>query len=182
MRNEHSPFVIAIAGVSGGGKTAVTNHLQLKLNHSKVLYFDDYNFEGPDDIIQWVENGADYDKWNLEPFLIDLKKLCKDHPDYIILDFPFAYKHSEMRSFIDLAVFIDTPLDIALVRRIKRDFATSSVEDTLTEMTNYVSRGRKGYIEMLSTIRPNSDIVIDGSQSIPEIVDVISEKIHDLVT
>lgn len=179
MRKEHSPFVIAIAGVSGSGKTAVTNQLQLKLNHSKGLYFDDYNFEGPNDIIQWVENGSDYDKWNLEPFLIDLKKLYEDDPDYIILDFPFAYKHSEMRSFIDLAVFIDTPLDIALVRRLKRDFATSSVEEALTEMDNYVSRGRKGYIEMLATIKPNSDIVIDGSQSISEITDKIIAKIYN---
>lgn len=51
-----------------------------------------------------------------------------------------------MRSFIDLAVFIDTPLNIALAGRTKRDFATSSVENILTEMDNYVSRGRKGYI------------------------------------
>lgn len=51
-----------------------------------------------------------------------------------------------MRSFIDLAVFIDTPLNIALAGRTKRDFATSSVENILTEMDNYVSRGRNGYI------------------------------------
>ena len=178
MRSEHSPFVIAIAGVSGGGKTAVTNQLRLKLNQSKVLYFDDYNFEGPDDLIQWVENGY-YEKWDLEPLLIDFKELCKDHPDYIILDFPFAYKHSEMSSLINIAVFIDTPLDIALVRRIKRDFSTSSVEDVLTEMANYVSRGRKGYIEMLATIKPNSDLVIDGSQSISEITDEIAAKIYN---
>lgn len=179
MKNEHSPFVIAIAGVSGGGKTAVTNDLHLKLNQSKVLYFDDYNFEGPDDLIQWVENGSDYDKWDLEPFLIDFKELCKDHPDYIILDFPFAYKHSEVSSLINLAVFIDTPLDIALVRRIKRDFAIRSVEDILIEMTNYVSRERKGYIEMVDTIKPNSDLVIDGSQSISKITDEIAAKIYN---
>lgn len=46
--------------------------------------------------------------------------------DCILLDYPFAYIHSEMREDIDFTIFIDTPLDIAIGRRILRDFKETS--------------------------------------------------------
>ncbi|WP_217587704.1 hypothetical protein [Lentibacillus saliphilus] len=179
MGAKKPPFVIAIAGVSGGGKTTVTKHLIEELNHSKALYFDDYNFDGPDDIINWVENGSDYNLWDLTPLIMDLKELCNEQLSYIVLDFPFAYKHFKIRELIDCAVFIDTPLDIALVRRVTRDFKAASVKDILSDMENYISKGRKGYIEMLKSIKPNSDITIDGTQPVSEIVNRICERLEE---
>lgn len=73
MKRE-SPFVIAIAGVSGAGKTTITKQLNNRLHDSKALFFDDYDFEGPD-IIDWVEKGANYDLWDLTPLIRDLEKL-----------------------------------------------------------------------------------------------------------
>lgn len=66
------PFVISIAAVSGGGKTTIVRQLSEKLHNSKSLFFDNYDFEGPDDIINWVDSGAIYDEWNLSPLLKDL--------------------------------------------------------------------------------------------------------------
>lgn len=43
-------MVIAIAAVSGGGKTAITNNLNKRFHNSQALFFDDYEFDGPDDI------------------------------------------------------------------------------------------------------------------------------------
>ncbi|AXF56087.1 AAA family ATPase [Salicibibacter kimchii] len=177
MKNIEPPTVIAIAGVTGGGKTTVTNQLIQELSHSKALYFDDYDFIGPKDIIDWVENGADYNRWDLTPLIRDLEELYNQQLDYIVLDFPFAYKHVKMRKFIDFAVFIDTPLDIALARRVTRDFKTAPAENILSDMENYISQGRKGYIEMLNTIKPNSDVIIDGTPPISEIVNLISKKV-----
>ncbi|MGB2873123.1 hypothetical protein [Psychrobacillus psychrotolerans] len=39
------------------------------------------------------------------------------------------------------------------------------------------SQGRQGYLEMLNTIKPNSDIIVDGTLSISEIVSIISQSI-----
>lgn len=177
MRKKKFPFVIAIAGVSGGGKTAVTTRLIQELYNSKALYFDDYDFDGPEDIIDWVENGSDYNQWDLAPLIRDLEVLCNQRLNYIVLDFPFAYKHFQTSEFIDLAVFIDTPLDIALARRVTRDFKMAPVENILSDMKNYISQGRKGYIEMLNTIKPNSDIIIDGTQPVSEIVNRLREQV-----
>lgn len=84
---KQKPRVISIAAVSGGGKTTTTNQLISKLDKTKALYFDDYDFEGPDDICEWVEKGADYNEWNLLPLIKDIQLLLKDRSlNYIVLD------------------------------------------------------------------------------------------------
>lgn len=171
------PLVIAIAGVSGGGKTTIVKHLNERLHNSKILFFDDYDFDGPSDIIDWVDKGANYDEWDLSPLIRDLKGLQSEPLEYIIIDYPFAYKHSKTSKFIDLTVFIDTPLDIAMARRVIRDFRNNSTETILTEMKNYISHGRRGYLEMLKTIKPNSDIIVDGTLSVTKIGDIIYERV-----
>jgi uridine kinase len=171
------PLVIAISGVSGGGKTTIVKHLNKRLHNAKTLFFDDYNFDGPDDIIDWVDKGANYNEWNLAPLIRDLEALLAESLDYIVIDFPFAYKHSKTRKLIDITVFIDTPLDIAMARRIIRDFKNGSNENILNEMENYILQGRRGYLEMLKTIKPSSDIIVDGTLSVSKIVDTIYERI-----
>ena len=178
MRKGKLPLVIAIAGVSGGGKTTIAECLNDRLKNSKTLFFDDYDFDGPDDIIDWVNKGANYDEWDLTPFIRDLEALLAEPLDYIVLDFPFAYKHSKTRNLIDFAVFIDTPLDIALVRRVTRDFQNRSKESILIEMESYILNGRRGYLEMLKSIKPNSDMILDGTLLVSEIVDKTLEAIQ----
>lgn len=173
------PMVIAIAAVSGGGKTAITTHLKTKLQNAKTLYFDDYDFEGPDDIIEWIDHGGNPDEWNLSPLIKDLKTLLSEPLDYIVLDYPFAYNHSKLSKFIDIVFFIDTPLDIAMARRVTRDFKNSSVENIVKDMNNYISRGRRGYLHMLRTIKPNSDIVVDGTLPISKIVSIIIQTLGE---
>lgn len=178
-KKEKLPRVISITGVSGGGKTTVAKYLNKKLDNSKILYFDDYDFDGPDDIIEWVDNGANYDEWTLTPLIRDVENLFAEPLDYIILDFPFAYKHAKMSHLIDLTIYIDTPLDIAMARRVIRDFKNSSNESILIDMENYLSNGRRGYLEMLKSIKPNSDLIVDGSLSVSKIIDHICQTISD---
>lgn len=180
MKKEKKPLIIAIAAVSGGGKTTISTHLNERLKNSKILLFDDYDFDGPDDIIDWIDNGANYDEWNLAPLIKDIEALLTEPLDYIVLDFPFAYKHFEMSKLIDFTVFIDTPLDIAMARRISRDFKNSSMENILMDMEGYISQGRRGYLEMLETIKPNSDIIVDGTLPVSEIVRIISQYLEQM--
>lgn len=176
MKKIKAPLVIAIASVSGGGKTTIVTQLTEQLQNSKALFFDDYDFEGPDDDLEWVDHGANYDEWNLTPFIRDLEELLAEPLDYILLDFPFAYQQSQTSKLIDLAVFIDTPLDIALTRRMTRDFKDSSTEEIMLYMEHYVAQGRRAYLVMLQTIKPNSDLVVDGTLSVADITNLIIEK------
>jgi len=170
-------FVVTIAAVSGGGKTTITKKLAETLNNSKALYFDDYEFAiQPDDICEWVEKGADPNEWDLTPLINDMQvalSVNKNPLDYIIVDYPFAYAHSGMNDFIDFTIFIDTPLDIAMARRILRDYTQSSAEEIRDELVHYLKRSRNAYLNALNTTKPNSDFVIDGSLPIESIVDSI---------
>lgn len=148
-----------------------------ELSNSEALYFDEFDLEGPESIIDWMNRGSDYNEWNLTPFVKELEKLLTKSLDYIVLDFPFSYQHTQTHSFINFSVFIDTPLDIALARRTIRDFQGSSTENIVEAMRHYNLHGRQAYLEMLHTIKPSADFVVEGSQSVAEIVSLIAEKV-----
>lgn len=177
-------IVIAISGVSGGGKTTITKELGSSLNNAKVLFFDDYDFDNsPNDICEWVERGANYDEWNLSKLVYDIESLLSDEKqrlNYILLDYPFAYKNKEVAQFIDYTIFIDTPLDIAMGRRILRDFVNEPKENLFIDIKNYISIGRVAYLEMLNTVKPNSDLIVDGSLPSIKIVNEILEKLQGI--
>ncbi len=176
MKNQNL-FVVTIAAVSGGGKTTITKKLSETLNNSKALYFDNYEFATqPDDICEWVEKGAVPNEWDLAPLINDIQmelSVKKKALDYIIVDYPFAYAHSGMNAFIDFTIYIDTPLDVAMARRILRDYTEASAEEIRDELDHYLRRSRNAYINALNTIKPNSDFIIDGSTPIESIVDSI---------
>lgn len=176
------PLVISIASVSGGGKTTVVNKLCSKLKPSKSLHFDDYDFEEyPEDFYQWVISGADYNAWNTESLATDLKELLDEkYLKYIFLDYPFAYKNNKIAPYIDYTIFIDTPLDIAMARRIIRDMGNESMNTLIDDLNLYINKGRIAYLEMLNSIKPNSDLIVDGSICIDVIVDTIIKEIEIL--
>ena len=174
--------IIAIAAVSGGGKTTVVNELKKYIPNSKSLHFDDYSFEGEvEDFYAWVNEGANYNVWNLKPLVKDICEIQNSSGyDYLILDYSFAYRNEELSKYIDCAIFINTPLDVAMARRVLRDMKEASAEDILQEMETYVKYARVAYIQMLKDILSSSDYVIDGNRelevNVKEIVEIIQNK------
>ena len=91
-----SPWVIAVAAVSGGGKTTIANGLAERLPGSRILLFDDYDFDGPTDLLTWVDHGANYHEWDLTPLVADLRRALSEPCQHIILDYPFAYAQDQV--------------------------------------------------------------------------------------
>ena len=176
---ENKIKVIAIAAVTAGGKTTIVNELKKKLPRAKSLHFDDYDFEGAvEDYYKWTIDGADYSVWNLEPLKKDIVDIINDdNCDYLLLDYPFAYCHKDIREYIDCAIFIDTPLDIAMARRVLRDMKDATANEIREEMKMYIQYARVAYVQMLKDIRPSSDYVIDGTKDLEEQVEEILEYI-----
>lgn len=164
---------IAFGAVTAGGKTTIVNELKRKLPKATSLCFDDYSFEGEvEDFYQWVLEGADYNVWDLSPLERDIIAIKESGKyDYLLLDYPFAYQHNQLKNYIDYAIFIDTPLDIAMARRILRDMDNATGEEIRNEMQHYLKYARTAYVQMLKDILPSSDCVIDGAQPLEKIVD-----------
>lgn len=171
--------IIAIAAVTAGGKTTIVNELKKRLPNTLSLHFDNYSFAGEvDDFHAWVTEGADYNVWDLAPLISDIEKVKNEaNPDYLLLDYPFAYCHDEMRRYIDCAIFIDTPLDIAMARRILRDRKDASGDEIREDLEMYLKYARIAYVQMLEDILPSSDYVIDGTKELDEKVDEIAKII-----
>ena len=178
-----NPFIIAVNAVSGGGKTTVTRELQKYLPNAGALYFDDRNYDsdsGIEDTVEWVEAGADVNLFNLERLADDIDKLKQDNLDFIIIDYPFGYRHNRIGPYINYSVFIDTPLDIAMARRILRDYSEENAVEIFGDMKNYLERGRNAYLFGLDSIRKSADFLTDGSLTIKEIVECISKKVMSI--
>lgn len=174
------PFIIAINAISGGGKTTIVKELQRQLPKSKALFFDDRNYDsdsGVENICKWIEEGADVNRFNLNLLEEDIKKLIKENLDYIIMDYPFGYRHKTISKYINYSIFIDTPLDIALARRIIRDYSSKTVKNIFDDMKQYLLQGRNAYLYGLDETKEKADFVIDGSKSLENIVSEITEKL-----
>lgn len=178
---EKNAMVIAINAVSGGGKTTVTKELLKRRLASKAIYFDDRDYpgiSGIDDIGKWeVEDGADYSMWELSLLENDLKAFLDEGLDLIILDYPFGYNQKQISPYVDLSIFVDTPLDICFSRRIIRDYGYESTENILSQCDWYIKRGREAYLLSVEAAKLDADVIIDGTLSLNEICDSILKEV-----
>jgi len=175
------PYVISVAAQSGGGKTTIVAALKERLVNTSVIYWDDYGDEVDPirDINEWAADGFDCNEWNTKPVAVDIERLLKEPLDYIILDYPFGYLNEFVGKLIDITVYIDTPLDVALARRIirdytsrsqKSDFGLADIEElSLAELDGelrwYLTNSRPIYAKMPEMHKPVSDLVVDGTKS-----------------
>ena len=192
-------FVIGISAVSGGGKTAVARKLADLLPDSVILCFDDYDDTTihPEDLQEWFKEGADYNAWKTPILTSDLESLTTGNhitspvdgsvispAKYIVFDAPLGRAHFDTGRFIDFMVFIDTPLDIAMARRLLRDMAIQSeqdVKDTITTiktgLASYLNGARPLYIEFEERIKRECDMVLDGCLMVDELASTIHARI-----
>lgn len=175
-------MIIGISGISGAGKTTLVNHMATLLE-ATVIFWDDYDAicSAPDDYLAWFEAGADYSQWKFDELACVLQSLKKGesvvcpathtelHPTpYILVDAPLGRKHASTSAHLDLTVYIDTPLDIALARRLLRDYQShdKSKRLLLEELSLYLSHVRKLFTD--ETIKKAEDMIIDGTLSLEE--------------
>ena len=188
-------LVIGISSPSGGGKTTVTREVQKLLADSIAIFFDDYDLDTlhPINFRQWLKEGANYNDWETPRLADDLGKLKSGEAivsyvtglevkprKYIIFDSPLGRAHAETARFIDFMVFIDTPLDVAMARRMRRDLPSISDEDSSNladllkkQLNAYLDYGRQVYREMEKQIKPTCDLILEGCLPADALAEVI---------
>ncbi len=182
-------FLIGIAGGSGSGKTTFANDLrQIRRDLAYVSfdnYYKDLSHLSPEKraLVNFDEPGA----FDLDLLVSDLKKLKNNEaiemPDYdftshnrtakttvvkpekfILLDGLFTFSVPAVAALCDLKIYMETPADIRLARRVQRDIASRGrrLEDIIRQYETTVKPMHMIYIE---PYKNQADIMIpDGGQ------------------
>jgi uridine kinase len=165
--------VIAVAAPPGGGKTTLVRRLATRLGDAPTLHYDDYEQitkRSPAEVEAWLDRGAPASEVPLPNFAEALAGLKQGPARHVILDFLLARAHPATASHIDMLIWIDTPLDIALVRTLREQAGlarnappTAGFIDWLAGyLDSYARVMHRGYQLQRATVRPQADIILDG--------------------
>lgn len=202
MNNVPEAFVIAIAGHSGAGKSALITTLLSKLGNANALSLDSYRSTSfYPEASKWIEEGADPNEFKLPRFDEDVRALKYGSsildPEsgreitpapYLLLEEHFGRGRASLCSMIDFVVYLDTPLEVAYIRKLARktdflpweDHPDLFIRNLRDHLEWYQRIGRRFYHAVSDRVRENCDLVVDGllpsEQIAEEIIQVLQNR------
>ena len=201
-----SRLAIGIAGGTGSGKTTVAQNIVRRLDIDAVTviqqdaYYRDLsalappqrdllNFDHPDSIendlfvahLQALKRGEEVAQpvYDFARHLRTAETVRVQPRDVIIAEGILLFHFPEARSALDIRIYVDTPADIRLLRRIQRDIRERArTLDSVTEQ--YLRTVRPMHEEFVEPSKRFADVIIpEGGQN--EIaIDMIAARIRYL--
>ena len=162
QHNECRPFIVAIDGLSGAGKTTLVNELKSFINNVVMIHIDDHIVEkakryntGHDEWFEYyqLQWDTDYLKehlfhklfknekyltlpfYNKEEDTITQRKIRIFPTSMVIIEGIFLLR-TEWKTFYDYIIFLDCPRDIRYERVLHRDTYIGNVEERLKKYQN----------------------------------------------
>jgi len=167
--------VIGVSGGSASGKTTVANRIKQECMESVELLSHDFYYLPHDELPLIERTKLNYDHPNAfdtERLINDIKQLktgvAIERPVYsytehtrlaetvrvnpakvIIVEGFMIFENTELRSLLDIKIFVDTDADERLIRRIRRDVNERgrSLESVITQYTNTVKPMHELFVE-----------------------------------
>lgn len=189
--------VIAITGCMGSGKTTLVQHLHQLIPGSHFLIEDDYQTMTQMDLEQlrrWVTDGSCIDDLNLNGFdtaiasniRVDSSDSISGGPKILLIESQFGRAHSALVDLVDYQIWIDSPLDFCLARKIielsqtRRDSSVAALEDgqlggfcrNYLDLTAHLLRKQKILVEAVS------NHILVNDRSVSWLVDQALEVLH----
>jgi uridine kinase len=184
--------VVAIAAPIGGGKSALLNSLALALGETHTLCFDDYENAtrmSGEEMDLWLAQGAVFDALEAPGLMEDLSTLraggsvmnrlsgktlsCNQ---YVLFEMPLGRAWSVTAPSIDVLIWVDIDLDVALARRVGEITLNlqkqnpAQMQAGLAWLHDYMATYIKTIHSVLDTqrrvVRPGADLVLDGTRTI----------------
>jgi uridine kinase len=193
-----SARIVAISAPPGGGKSTVAAALAERLGAALVEYdaYDKLTNLPPAEIAAWLKAGGAYEVVEVADLGADLTTLRDGGAildrrtgkeltarALVILETPFGKAHPAMAKLIDSAIFLDTPADLSLARKL-RTFVAVNLSDPGPgghgRFLNWLDRYLANYEEITrpaiaiqrERVLPLADLVIDAAAaSLDEIVE-----------
>ena len=198
------PLLIGVAGASASGKTLLVANLQNVLPSLALTVIHEDSYYHDRSHLPYEERAQlNYDHPNAFDHALMVSHLSQvvlgesiDIPMYdfqqhvrsdttrtvapapvILIDGILILSVPEIRQFLDISVFIDTDLDICLIRRLKRDMAERGRSmDSILEQ--YQQTVRPMYWSYIAPSKQHADIVVTGGGNNWTAIDLIKSKIE----
>ncbi|WP_263078460.1 uridine kinase [Endozoicomonas sp. Mp262] len=200
-------ILVGIAGASASGKSLLAETLveELQSEHLCVISEDSY-YKDQTELSMEDRIRTNYDhpeSMDHDLLLEHMKTLRKDQSievpiyDYtqhnrsketrhinparvVIFEGILLFTNPEIRNAFDLRFFMDTPLDICLIRRMKRDILNRG-RDVDSVIKQYLETVRPMYLQFIEPSRQHADLIIPHGGKNRIAIDLIKTKVLDLI-
>jgi uridine kinase len=202
------PILIGIAGGTGSGKTSIAKAIAKEFTPQQValIFQDSYyhdlaelsedkrksvNFDHPDAMdfelvtthIRKLLNGEEIQVpvYDFSKHTRTKETLPYQGQKIIVLEGILALYKKELCDLMDIKIFVDTPDDIRILRRISRDISERGrTFECIADQYNKTVRPM--HIEFVEPTKRCADIIIPEGSSNTVAVDILKTKLRDLLT
>lgn len=199
-----SRLVIGIAGGTGSGKTTVARNIvkRLSLDSVAIIQLDAY-YKDLSDLPPSQRENRNFDHPDSvehERFTADLRELRAGRSvrrpvydftthtraeetveiaprDVVIAEGILLFHYADLREVLDIKIFVDTPSDIRLLRRVTRDIRERG--RTLASVTEqYLRTVRPMHEEFVEPSKRHADVIIPEGGHNEIAIDMVASKIR----
>lgn len=200
-------IIIGIAGASGSGKSLLSNNIVNELGTDQVVVISEDSYYKDQSHLSFEDRARiNYDHPNSldHDLLVDhLKKLQNnetinvpiyDHAQHIrtgetrkignhriiVLEGILLFVDAILRDQMDIKIYMDTPLDICLIRRLRRDIVERArTFDSV--ISQYESTVRPMYLRFIEPSRLHADLIVPRGGENRIAIDMIKAKMRELL-
>jgi uridine kinase len=201
-------MVIGICGGTGSGKTTVANKIVDSVGRNNVVFLqqDAYyrdlgdmplevkhhlNFDHPDALdnellinhLRALKAGESIDQ-PVYDYATHSRTAQKRHIEprpIIIVEGILVFLSAELRSLMDMKVFVDTDADIRFIRRLQRDLEERG-RSAKSVMDQYQATVRPMHLQFVEPSKRYADVIIPEGGSNAVGIDLITEKIRAILS
>ncbi len=205
--NMKKTIIIGISGASASGKSLLANTILSELSSEQVVvipedsYYKDHpempdeerakiNFDHPEAFdhdllckhLELLQQGKSIDVPRYD--FTTHRRVAETHRigqhTIVILEGILLFAEKKLRELMDIRIFMDTPLDICLIRRARRDVIQRhrTFESVLLQ---YETTVRPMYLQFIEPSKRYADIIVPRGGENRIAIDMIKAKMRELL-
>lgn len=205
--NKKNTIIIGISGASASGKSLLANTIVNELGSDQVVvisedaYYKDHsnipfderakiNYDHPDSIdhellyqhLLLLQQGKSINIpiYNHAMHLRETETRPIGQHAIIVLEGILLFVEKKLRELMDIRIFMETALDICLIRRLKRDIKERerSLESVLKQ---YEETVRPMYLQFIDPSKRYADLIVPRGGGNRIAIDMIKAKMRELL-
>ncbi len=205
--NNKKTIIIGISGASASGKSLLANTIVNELGSDQVVvisedaYYNDHsnipfeerlniNYDHPDSIdhdllykhLQLLQEGKSVNIpiYNHAQHIRDKETRHIGQHAIIVLEGILLFVEPELRELMDIRIFMETSLDVCLIRRLKRDIKERgrSLDSVLRQ---YEETVRPMYLQFIDPSKRYADLIVPRGGGNRIAIEMIKAKMRELL-